>query len=236
MDTNILLLTYDSCRLDVLRAAQTPVLDSFAEIRSAQSPATYTYPAHLSFFVGILPNCDEDLVYYNRFTKQLAGLVEIGEASVVKDSLIPVASDGNLLTGLTAKGYQTVGAGAMNWFRQSVLTEGFDRFAFTGTGAAEQIDFLLDQIDPARPFFGFINFGETHFPFRFAGKDDRCPVDVRARIMTWPPVQGDGPVGRDSAAFDHQVRSAEYLDAQLPRLLSGLPPETVVVLTADHGY
>ncbi len=235
MDTNFLLLTYDSCRLDVLEAADTPVVDSFAEIRSAQSPATYTYPAHLSFFAGILPNCDGDLPFYNRFTKQLVGLAEVGETNVVKHSLVQVTSDRNVMVGLAELGYQTVGAGAMNWFRQATLTEGFERFAFTGTDADAQIDFLLDEIDPDRPFFAFINFGETHAPFRYAGKQDRCPVDVRARIMSWPPRQGDGPVGRDSPAFDHQRRAAEFLDTRLPRLFSGLPDNTVVVLTADHG-
>src|SRR6187200_2470171 len=60
-DLNFLLLTYDSCRYDVLAAAQTPVLDSFARIVPAQTPASYTYAAHMSFFVGILPNASEDL-------------------------------------------------------------------------------------------------------------------------------------------------------------------------------
>ncbi len=235
MRDNILLLTYDSCRFDVLRAATTPVLDSYDTVRSAWSPATFTYPAHLAFFAGILPNCVEDVPFYNRFCRQLFGLVQVGETNVVKDSLVALESDRNVMTALAHEGFQTVGAAAMNWFEQATLTDGFERFCFTGTGADAQIDYLLSEIDPTRPFFGFINFGETHAPFHFEGKVGDCPVDVRARRMSWPPVQRNGPTGRDSPAFEHQMMSAEFLDGRLPRLFSGLPGNTIVVLCADHG-
>ncbi len=232
---NFLLLTYDSCRYDVLSEAETPVLDSFSQVYSAQTPANFTYAAHFAFFAGILPNVSDDVPFYNRFTRQLMGLAEVGETQVVVNSLVAVQSEWNLPIALQQRGYQTVGAGAMNWFRQKTLSQGFEHFRFTGTDADGQIGFLLDRLDPARPFFAFINFGETHAPFWFAGKEDECPVDVRARIMTWPPRQGDGPVGRDNAAFQHQVRAAEFLDTRLPRLFSAIPDNTVVVLCADHG-
>ena len=190
--SNFLLLTYDSCRYDVLVEAKTPVLDSFSEILSAQTPANFTYAAHLAFFVGILPNVSDDLAYYNRFTKQLLGLVEVGETNVAKDALVRLESAWNLPFAFQSHGYQTVGAGAMNWFRQETLIQGFDQFRFTGTDADSQIDFLLNTLDSERPFFGFINFGETHAPFSFAGKEGECPVDVRARIMIWPPREVGG--------------------------------------------
>lgn len=231
---NLVFLTYDSCRYDVLIEARTPVLDSFAAIVPAQTPANFTFAAHQAFFVGILPNANEDIPYYNRFRRQLVGLVEVGETNVVKDALLKVSSDWNVVTGLRDQGYQTVGSGAMNWFRQRSLTHGFERFRFTGTDASAQIDFVLGDLDLGRPFFCFINFGETHAPFHFHGKTDRCPVDVRARIMSWPPHQV-GAVGRNCAAFEHQMRAAEFLDARLPKLLSRLPVNTIVVVCGDHG-
>jgi len=235
MPDNVLLLTYDSCRLDVMQAAQTPVLDSFAVVRSAQSPANFTYAAHLAFFAGILPNCNDEIAYYNRFSKQLMGLTDMGETNVVKDSLIQLQSDRSLIHAFRAAGYQTVGAGAMNWFRQATLTDAFSKFLFTGTNANSQIDFLFSEIDLTCPFFGFINFGETHYPYSYEGKTDHCRVDVRARRMTWPPKQQGSTVGKDCPAFQHQVRAAEYLDTRLPRLFSGLPDNTIVILCADHG-
>jgi membrane-anchored protein YejM (alkaline phosphatase superfamily) len=162
------------------------------------------------------------------------GLTNVGEGQVVKDALTRVDSSWNVSRGLRDEGYQTVGAGAMSWFRQESLTAGFERFLFTGTDADRQIDYLLSEIDPGRPFFGFINFGETHAPYVFKGKPDLCPVDVRARRMSWPPVEA-GPTGAATAAFQHQMAAAEFLDGRLPRLFAAMPGDTFVVLTADHG-
>ncbi|MEY2517825.1 MAG: hypothetical protein QOJ89_5189, partial [bacterium] len=175
--SSYLLITYDSCRLDVLREAHTPVLDSYAEIVPAQTPANFTYAAHQAFFVGMLPNALEPLPYHNRFVSQLLALAAVGEILVVdKACAHRVSSDVNLVAGLGAAGYQTVGTGAMNWFKQKALTQWFEKFSYTGTDARAQIGFLRREIDPSRPFFGFVNFGETHDPFDFEGKPDRCPV------------------------------------------------------------
>jgi hypothetical protein len=232
---NLVLLTYDSCRYDVLRDADTPVLSSFSEILSAQAPANFTYPSHLAMFAGILPNADAARPLYNRFCGQLMGLTGVGELQVSNGAVVGVHSDWNVVAGLRERGYLTVGAGAMNWFRQESLTAGFERFRFTGTDADEQISFVVDQVDDNRPLFAFINFGETHAPFDFVGKKERCPVDVRARLMQWPPEPGRGPVGRNSPAYAHQVAAAEFLDSRLPRLFAGLPADTMVVVCGDHG-
>lgn len=231
---NYLLLTYDSCRFDVLSEANTPVLDSYSPVYRAESPANFTFASHMAFFVGILPNVREDVAYYNRFRKQLLGLTNVGEGQVNKNAYQKTESSLNLIQGLADEGYQTVGTGAMNWFRQESLTAGFESFLFTGRDAERQIEYLLDIIDVERPFFGFINFGETHAPFTFNGNPDPCPVDVRARRMQWPPVE-EGLIGRENRAYAYQVAAAEYLDRQLPRLFDGLPGETIVILTADHG-
>jgi hypothetical protein len=230
---NFLLLTLDSCRYDVLRDAHTPVLDSYVEMVPAQTPASYTYAAHQSFFAGILPNATESVPYYNRFTRQLLALMHTGELLHDKAYKV-VSSAGNFVTGMREQGYQTVGAGAMNWFRQVALTGWFEKFAFTNTNAGAQVDFLVQEIDPRLPFFGFINFGETHDPFEYAGKTNRAPFAVQAREMSWPPRQ-EGPVGRDAAPYWHQVEAAEFLDRQLPRLFDALPPDTIVIVCGDHG-
>jgi hypothetical protein len=231
---NFVLLTYDSCRYDVMVAARTPVLDSYAAIVRAEAPATFTYASHQAFFVGMLPNAIDDTPYYNRFRRQLIGLRGVGEGQVVKDALQLVQSDWSVVRGLRDEGYQTVGAGAVNWFRQASLTGAFERFRFTGTDADRQIDFLVSEIDPRRPYFGFINFGETHAPYEFRGNPRPCSVDVRARRMTWPPA-ADADRAPSAEAFRAQVAAAEFLDRRLPRLFDALSPDTVVIVTADHG-
>jgi hypothetical protein len=231
-----LMLTFDSCRYDAFMDASTPVLDSYVrEVLPAQTPANFTYAAHHAFFAGMLPHVAETRPYYNRFVKQLFGLAKVGEGELVAERAYKVVrSDGNLVSGFRDAGYQTVGAGAMNWFQQSALTRWFERFCFTDTDAEAQIDFLLREIDPGRPFFGFINFGETHDPFTYKGKVGACSYRVQSRLMEWPPVE-KGEVGRDSEAYAHQVEAVEFLDAQLPRLFEALPGHTVVVVCGDHG-
>ncbi len=231
---NLVLLTYDSCRYDVIVEANTPVLDSFALIRRASAPANFTYASHQAFFVGMLPNVAEPIPYYNRFARQLIGIARVGEVAVVRDALVQVRTDGNLIEGLSADGYRTIGTGAMDWFRQLPLRRGFERFLFSGTDAERQVEYVIENLPRDGPFFAFVNFGETHAPYRYRGKPTRCPIDVRARIITWPPVQR-GAVGRENEAFGHQREAVEFLDRQLGILLSALPENTIVVLCADHG-
>jgi hypothetical protein len=231
---NFLLLTYDSCRYDVLVTASTPVLDSYSVIHRAEAPAHFTFASHQAFFVGFLPNTTEYIPYYNRFRKQLLGLREVGEAQVSKTALKTLESKWNIVEALKSEGYQTVGTGAMNWFRQESLTAGFEKFLFTATDADRQISFLLEKIDIKSPFFGFINFGETHAPYTYRGKTEPCKDDVRARRMRWPPIE-QGPVGTETDAFKCQVAAAEFLDYCLPQLFNAMPGNTIVVLTSDHG-
>jgi Sulfatase len=230
----VLLVTYDSCRYDVLQTARTPVLDRYGPPARAQTPGNFTYPAHQAFFVGHLPHVLRDRPYYNRFSKQLLGLERVGEKHVSRDAMLRVSSPVNLLAGLRQRGYQVVGTAAMSWFQLSSLTEGFEKFRHTGVDAEAQVDYLLSVLDIDRPFFAFVNFGETHAPFHFRGKVGRCPLDVRAASMSWPPLER-GRVGRGSSAFAHQVESAEFLDVQLEHLLQALPRDTVVVVCGDHG-
>lgn len=231
---NFLLITYDSCRYDAMKIAATPVLDSYAEVLPAQSPANFTYAAHQAFFVGMLPNCEQPIPYYNRFSKQLLALTAVGETLVAKNAAYQIPSDVNIIDGLAKLGFQTVGSGAMNWFKQRSLTCWFDRFAFIPTDARKQIDFLLSEIDTAHPFFGFINFGETHNPFTFEGNLEPPTEWIESRRIEWPPHE-EGSVGIDNSAYIHQVRAIEYLDTRLPSLFSKLPGNTVVILCGDHG-
>jgi len=95
---------------DVLASANTPVLDSYCGIHRAEAPANFTFASHQAFFVGILPNIKEYIPYYNRFRKQLLGLVGVGEGQVSKSSLKKIESNWNIIRGLKSEGYQTVGA------------------------------------------------------------------------------------------------------------------------------
>jgi membrane-anchored protein YejM (alkaline phosphatase superfamily) len=232
-DVNFLLITMDSCRYDAFRDARTPNLDAYGPWMRAHSPASYTYAAHHSFFAGILPNATEPVPYYNRFVRQLIGLVEVGEEPVKKSTFRTVVSERDAVDGFRRAGFQTVGSGAMNWFRQASLTDSFERFRLL-EDADSQVEYVLSELDPSDPFFAFINFGETHDPFTYKGKTRPGPARVQARGMEWPPHQV-GAVGPDHEAYSHQVESVEFLDQKIGKLLSDLPGETVTVICGDHG-
>lgn len=232
-EVNFLLLTLDSCRYDAFCDARTPCLDRFGPWLAAQSPASYTYAAHHSFFAGIFPNASEPIPYHNRFTRQLIGLVEVGEEPVKKSTYFTVVSERDAVDGMRQAGFQTVGSGAMNWFRQSSLTASFDHFERL-TDAELQIEYVLSELDVEQPFFAFINFGESHDPFEYKGKARPCPMRVQARGMAWPPRQS-GAVGREHEAYWHQVEAIEFLDQHLGELFVALPGNTVAIVCGDHG-
>src|SRR5262245_14109797 len=68
---DFVLVVWDSCRLDTVLAARTPVLDRYGPVRAAYSHGTYTLPAHMAIFHGFLPHAFVDEPFYNRHVRQL---------------------------------------------------------------------------------------------------------------------------------------------------------------------
>lgn len=258
---NFCLLTFSGCRFDVFQASNARVLKSFRKVYSAQSPANSTLPAHFSFFQGILPNAKENVPYFNRFSKQLIGVAEVGETNVVKNCLLSVRSDINLLAGLKELNFEIVGSAAMPVLQHKLLTQDFDRFMFTESSAEnrwainpapvnrtaakssainpsvadssadKQIAFVQQSLPSDRPFFSFINFAETH--------DDE--LAARREAQTFKSSDGLRLFGTNNRAvqktefFERQVAAVEELDKKLPSLFSKLPGNTIVIACGDHG-
>lgn len=242
-ELNYLLITLDSCRYDSLVKANTPELDKLGKIYSAWTPATYTLPAHISFFTGILPMVHEELPYLNRFTKQLfkmhkAGASLGGEAG--SKTLNLRASKKDMIQGLRDQGFYTVGSGAANWFDKEVLVKNFHDFKYTRAQSAEaQCNFTLDKLTRhgvQKPFFSFINFYETHTPYMHYGKDrDEYSMNARDH-MQFPPLEDltkRNELG--TKLHEAQIKAAEHLDQVLGKLFKLLPANTMVIVTADHG-
>lgn len=242
-DMNVLLVTFDSCRYDTLVKALTPNLDRYGEIYSAWTPATYTLPAHVSFFTGILPMVHENIPYLNRFTKQLITMHKAGQAvdsAKSRRTISLASSDRDMIWGLRKAGYYTIGAGAATWFAKKMLTENFHHFKFKqAMSAAEQCNYLLRGIarnGTRRPFFGFMNFIETHTPYMHYGSD-REGYSMQARdFMRFPPTEDpDHKNTKGKQLHQAQIKAAEHLDNLMGAFLGKLPPKTFVIITADHG-
>jgi len=237
---NQVFLVFDSLRWDVFQKANAPFLKSLGRWRKAYTPGTYTLPAHMSFFVGRLPQNDDRCDYYDTVAfreDRKGGLVRHQSFWRLDNPESPnpakyLLSGPNVIQGFRAKGYLTLGTAALNWFDPALpagryLTECFEEFrhfeSFDKNDhgfAPEQIDWVLERIqNESRPYFIFINFGETHHYYYH--KD--CP---------WR-YEGN-PYGNAKACKERQRRSVEYLDGQVKRLFEKLR-NFDAVLCADHG-
>ena len=231
-DENFLLITWDSCRWDSVAHAVTSTLDEIGGVRVAQAHGTFTYPAHMAIYQGILPHSDASLPYYNRYVRQLVKIARPGAAP--GGSLIEFPSGTvDIIRGFSDAGYVTFGWGAVGWFRHKLLQEPFDRFAFTGTHASRQVaEFARSTADLSRPFFALINFGETHYPYEYSERGIEIPLLSPARR----PIGWAGEIDRQGLFA--QRRCCEYLDGKLGEILAhlqSLSRPTILVLTADHG-
>ncbi len=240
---NYLWIVYDSCRYDTLVKAKTPVIDKFTKVYSAWTPGTYTYPAHMSFFAGMLPVVYEQVPYLNRFQKQLImmrGAGRIPEDAVGAYTKVLPETNKDIIHGLVKDGYYTVGAASTTWFSKKSLTSGFNDFKYEKhLPCQEQCNFILKNLSknkPEKPFFAFMNLIETHSPYMHYG-EDRAEYSIKARgDMKFPPESNEEIMGNRGAKLHAaQVKAAEHLDNMLDDLLPKLPKNTLVLIMGDHG-
>lgn len=165
----------------------------------------------------------------------------------------PVASLGNYLRAVAIEldrryNYKSRVPG-FNADRYGFLTEGSDR------SESLLVDLFAQQADSDHPFFGFVNFMDTHFPYEPSQRyldavtDGEYDVeDVRSLdpdiSQSWVFLSEQYGEGIDEADLD-LIRAAyraevRCVDDRVSRLLDslerhGLREETLVVITSDHG-
>ncbi len=239
---DFLLVVWDACRYDAYLQAKTPVLDAHEKPQRAWAMGTYTLPAHIAMFQGFLPHVFEPLPLYNRFRQQLW---RISHRSVhIKPLVTFPGRTRNIMQGFRKRGYFTVGVAAMEWFCDTpALHDGFEFFRHTGTDARCQNQILQEQIArraAKRPFFAFMNCGETHSPYRHADMKPDSKTDERYDIRRIFNQRGlmENDWQFDHESYARQVACAEFLDARMGEMLSFIEKRgrpTTVVVCADHG-
>jgi len=241
-EEDFLLVTWDSCRFDTYQQALTPCLDRFGPAKKAWAMGTYTLPSHVAMFYGFLPHVFEPLPFYNRHVQQLW---RISHRNLNHKPLVTFPPGTNIVNGFRGRGYLTVGIAAMDWFQDTAaLREGFEFFEVVGIDAEQQNQRLFKLVErhaSNRPCFAFVNYGETHSPFRHRGMPgDHSAIDARyalPRILNQRGVWEE-TWSLDREAYASQVACAEFLDARTGELLEffgrrGRP--TTVVVCSDHG-
>ncbi len=240
-EEDFLLVTWDSCRFDAYMQARTPRLDEVGKPKKGWAMGTYTLPAHVAMFYGFLPHVFESQAFYNRHVQQLW---RISHRNLRTRPLVTFPPGASIVSGFRKRGYFTMGIAAMDWFRDTAaLREGFEYFRVTGIDAEAQNQLFGRSLaaNRSRPVFAFVNYGETHSPFRYRGMKERNPA-VESRYSL-PRILNQHGTWKESWTFDReafssQVACAEFLDARTGELLDlfrrrGRP--TTVVVCSDHG-
>ena len=232
---SVLFITLDSCRFDTFDAANAPNMKAVAPLYLAQAPSHYTYGSHAAMFVGFTPGIAHlrRPVLNPKFGKMFK-LVGAGFGGKGTESY--ELEGRNIIEGFARQGFATMGAAAMGWFDPTTptgrhLSESFDEFLFAGPYNLDgQLGWLSDQMTRARRNgfenqFVFLNVGETHVPYYFAGAP-WLPSDNPCR-----PFQEQD---RAAECRERQRRCCEFADGRLGALLEAFANSTILIC-GDHG-
>jgi hypothetical protein len=227
---HIAIITLDSCRWDTFAAADMQSTLRGSEPVRCFAQATFTYAAHMALFQGILPHAYADTPFYNRYNRQLFRLAR--RPCDNPPWLSIDASNLDLISGLSALGYRTVGLAAMEWFRHPDLARHFENFTHTGIHAMRQAEIASHQVRSAtEPLFLLVNMGETHHPYQFSRTHAIPPAPFsRARMGPLPSLS--------DSKWEQQVECCTFLDSAVSAIIDELlatARPTLVVVCGDHG-
>tara|TARA_B100000575_G_scaffold293440_1_gene304848 strand:+ start:828 stop:1697 length:870 start_codon:yes stop_codon:yes gene_type:complete len=232
--TSVLFITLDSCRFDSFEAARTPNFDALGTVYKAKAPGNFTFASHSAMFVGFTPGIPgRNEPWVNPKFGKIFKIVGGGYPS--KGTEFMTLKGRNVVHGLRAQGYTTIGTGSAGWFDDSTptaqsLVQDFEHYWFAGNcwSLEKQLEFVnghLNALDGQRAFV-FMNIGETHVPYWHEGADwDR----------EWNPCRPFGPDTNDAdECRRRQVACLEWVDQTLSPLLQRFEHANTLVC-ADHG-
>lgn len=225
--TGILLVTLDSLRYDVARAAYreelTPRLAALLPEggwERRQTPGTFTLPAHMAFFSGFLPKLPTPGPPPRLWECRPPAFKTVPPQTFVFDAP-------NVLAGLRQHGYRTVCVGGVTYFsRQTplggVLPDLFDEDHWRPEFGSPEPESTRHQVEQVlsieaahagrQPLFLFLNVSATHVPHgHYLGESTDTAASQKAALA--------------------------YVDEHLAQLITTLTAgrRWLVILCADHG-
>nr|WP_255430233.1 sulfatase-like hydrolase/transferase [Streptomonospora sp. PA3] len=260
---DVVLVTLDSCRYDTACAARLPALSSLGPLQRAESPGTYTLPAHAAMFTGALPRPVQGYVEIEG-----APLSSVWRSAAARprpqDGAIAVVAP-SLMDHYADRGYRVLGAGGVTFFDPAhtcnSLPTRFPQFRYFGRPAASpadaasrvvdrdasltlaHVDELAEECLQAERFFCFINCPCTHIPYTSPAavltEESAALLERLYRLHdASSPRPGHRPIDTAEAAVLRRMqrRSLEWADTQLGRLFAQLTHRRpLVVVCGDHG-
>ncbi|HEX5443981.1 MAG TPA: STM4013/SEN3800 family hydrolase [Pirellulales bacterium] len=225
---DIVLITFDALRFDVADAAwregRTPVLREAIPQgwQPRHTPGSFTYAAHAAFFAGFWPTPTAPGAHTRPFA------LNSPESHSNGPDTLRLPGD-NLVTGLRARGFETVCVGGVGFFNPAtplgaVFPGYFERSYWLPEFSVTELHSARAQVRQAcaciaecfldRPLFLFLNISATH-----------------------PPTHGYVR-GACCDSVETQTAALEYVDRQLPPLFASLIDRGrggVAYLMSDHG-
>jgi hypothetical protein len=263
-DRDVVFVTLDSCRFDVALSARLPVLSSLSCLIKAETPGTYTLPAHVAFFNGFLPSPVDGpiLIGGTRFDAVWRSAAARPAPSL--DVAIPF--DGRtLMEYYEQRGFRVIGAGGVPFFdpgnQLNLLPGLFPEFRYFGLvrepgGSAPPLEYersgslalahageLAAMCLASRRFFLFVNCASTHIPYTVPAvrltAEDRELIDRLRRLHQLKRATAGYPPLTPAEAgrlLGLQRAALEWADERIGALLRELRGrEPLVVACADHG-
>ena len=237
----------DSCRYDSFVQAETPFFSSIAPVERRFSYASWTYPAHQAFLMGMVPHSSPTRVFasevYKKEFKRWRQRLNVPDLSY--SDFIPEL---NIVVRLKKLGYRTIGRVSLpvlNPYTQ--MAAPFDDYKLMEdhNSFAEIVNEI--SFTPQQPFFYFLNLGETHYPYML--DDPNLPhlsgVHGVYRKLDAHLSEKDAfkePEWREFFSREtmvnlhrQQVKAVEYCDSIFGALQAKVPENTWFIITSDHG-
>ncbi len=234
------MITLDTTRADALGAYGGPASPTFDALaaRSARfawaiSHTTTTLNSHTSLFTGLDPH--EHAVPRNGFTLP-------AELQTLASRLRNAGWDTIGVAGASALDSETGIDRGFRLYNDDLPNEVGPRYEAPGDDvtrrALEEVDKRLEE----RPLFLFVHYYDAHSPYEAPGTEVPF-ADPDQAMLELATKSRDGLVPDEEKAALRAMyqREVAYEDQQLGLLFDGLTerglmgPETVVVVTADHG-
>jgi hypothetical protein len=240
---HLVVITLDSLRFDTCIEAAPANMRRLGDIERRYSYASWTAPSHYNLLMGLLPHTSPSGMLaaayyrsdYERYAQRL-GVDGVGMSSLLPHLYLPTLLRDHL-------GYRTNAYVSMPVLNpQTLLNQSFDHYELMPNhhdlpGMLDRLHFPED-----RPSFHLLNVGETHYPYSFEGDDgSQLPhiSGVHGAVKRIGGAHDNGAIPFTAADYaelrQRQVRAAGYVDTLLERLYDVLPPDTWLVVTADHG-
>lgn len=238
---HIVIIVLDSCRYDSFVGSKSRFLLSLPSAPELRySYASWTAPSHYNLLMGLMPHLNPTNTYASElYTKEFKLWSErIGLPLLDIKNFLPTLWLPLLLQSL---GYQTHARVSMPVLNPSTpINRGFDDYKLMTEH--NSLDVILSEVSFGQtPQFWLINTGETHYPYML--KDPSLPIVSGVhgavkrldRNVELGNVASDFPADKMRFLHNAQRRAVKYSDRLIFDFVKKAPPNTHVVVTADHG-